>query len=64
MIIKSTYFPHINIHKETWQSTDRRSNNKIDHMLTDGRNESSIMDVRSCRGADCDSDHQLVQIKH
>jgi hypothetical protein len=49
MMIKSTYFPHINIHKESWQSPDR-TNNQMDHILADGRNESSIIDVRSCRG--------------
>ena len=33
-------------------------------MLLDGRNESSIMDVRSCTGADCDCDwdHHLFRI--
>jgi uncharacterized protein len=30
----------------------------------DGRQASNIMDVRSCGGADCDSDHHLVQIKY
>jgi len=64
MIIKSTYFPHINMHTETWQSPDRRTTNQMDHILADGRNESSIMDVRSCRGADCDMNHHLVRIKH
>ena len=62
MIIKSTYFPLINIHKETWQSPDRRTNNHMDHILADGRNESSIMDVRSCRGEDCDLNQHLVRI--
>jgi hypothetical protein len=63
MIIESTYFPHKNINKDTWQSPDRRTNNQIDHVLVDGRHASSIMDVRSCRAADCDSDHHIVRIK-
>jgi hypothetical protein len=63
MIIKSTYFSHINIHKEKCQSPDRRTNNQMDHILADGRNESSIMDVRSCKRVDCDLNHHLVQIK-
>jgi len=59
MIINSKYFLHRNVHKETWQSSDGRTNNEIDRVLLDGRNESSIMDVRSCRGADCDWDNHF-----
>jgi superfamily II DNA helicase RecQ len=62
MIIVSTYFLHGNAHKETWQSPDGRTNNEIGRVLVDGRNEPSIMDIRSCRGADCDWDHHLVRI--
>jgi len=64
MIIKSTYIPHINIHKETWQTPDKRPNNQRDHILADGRNQSSNMDIRRWRGADCDTNHHLIQIKH
>ena len=64
MIIKSTHFPHKNVHKETWQSPDGRTNNHTDHILAYGRRASSIMGVQNCTGADCDLDHQLVQIKY
>lgn len=36
-IIKSPYFPHKNIHMETWQYPDERTNYEIDHELVDGR---------------------------
>jgi len=62
MVIKSTYFLHGNVHKETWQSPDGRTNNENGRVLVDGRNESSIMDVRSCTGADCAWDHNLFRI--
>jgi hypothetical protein len=37
--------------------------NQIDHILTDGRRHSSIRDVRSFRGANCNTDHYLVVSK-
>jgi hypothetical protein len=37
--------------------------NQIEHVLIDMRWHSSILDVQSFRGADCDTDHYLVVAK-
>jgi hypothetical protein len=61
--VKSTMFPHHNIHKYTWTSQDGKTHGQIDHILVDRRRHSNVLDVRSFRAADCDSDHYLVVTK-
>jgi hypothetical protein len=63
LIVKSTTFPHRNIHKRTWTSPDGVTHNQINHGLIDKRRHSNILDVRSFRGADCDTNHYLVVAK-
>jgi hypothetical protein len=56
LVIKSLMFPLRNIHNYTSTSSDER----FVHILIDRKWHSSIFDVRSFRGCDCDTDHQLV----
>ena len=63
LVVKSTMFPHRNIHKHTWTSPDGKTHNQIEHILIDRRWDSSILDVPSFMGADCDTDHYLIVAK-
>jgi hypothetical protein len=56
-------FPHRNFHEYTWTSSDGKTHNQIDHILTDWRWHLSIKDVRSFRGTECDTDHYVVVAK-
>jgi len=45
LVVKSMMFPHQNIHKYTWTSSDGKTQNQIDHILIDRRWHSSILDI-------------------
>jgi hypothetical protein len=62
-LIKSPTSPHNDIYKHTWTSSDSVIHNQTDHVLIDKRRHSNILDVRSFRGADSDTDHYLVVAK-
>jgi hypothetical protein len=57
LVVKCTMLPHRNIQEYTWTSPDGKTHNQIDHILIDRSWHSSILDVRSFMGADCDTDH-------
>jgi hypothetical protein len=63
LVIKSTMFPNRDVLKYTWTSPKGKTHNQIDHVLIDRRWHSSTLDLRSCRGANCDADHYLVVVK-
>lgn len=63
MVVKSTFFPHRNIHKGTWKSPDHHTVNQIDHVIADARHASSVLDVRAFRGPCVGTDHYLVKAK-
>ena len=62
LVVSSTAFPRKNIYKETWKSPDKRTRNQIDHALVDHKHRSSIINVKTQRGADADSDHYMVKV--
>jgi hypothetical protein len=45
--VKSTVFPHCNVHKYTSTSPDGRTHNQINHILVDRQRHSSVLDVQS-----------------
>ena len=60
MVIGTTLFQHKDIHKITWRSPDAHHFSQIDHLLIDSRHAPHLMDVRSHRCANVDSDHFLI----
>ncbi|XP_052903021.1 uncharacterized protein LOC128310418 [Anopheles moucheti] len=62
MTIRSTFFQHAPRFSYTWRSP-QQTYSQIDHVLIDGRHFSDIIDIRTYRGANVDSDHFLVMVK-
>ena len=66
LIISSTYFEHKDIHKGTWKDPAGRTVNQIDHVLINKIRATIVEDVKTMRGANCDSDNFLIRtiIRH
>ncbi|CAD7093988.1 unnamed protein product [Hermetia illucens] len=60
MVVGSTWFARKAVHKHTWASPDGITFNQIDHVLIERRHLSALLNVRTYRGANIDSDHYLV----
>ncbi|KAL4148920.1 hypothetical protein QTP88_003058 [Uroleucon formosanum] len=63
LIVKSMMLPHKDIYKGTWKTPNGRYVSQIDHVLINTRFKNCVYDVKTVRGADCDSDHYLVKGK-
>jgi len=59
--VRSTTFPHKDIHKEIWYSGDGKIANWIDHALISNRVRSATTDIRALREPDIGSDHSLLK---
>lgn len=60
LVIGGSVFSHRRIHKATWVSPDRQTENQIDHVCIVRTFRRSLRDVRVRRGADVASDHHLL----
>jgi len=63
LVVKNTMFPQWNFNEYTWISPDRMIHNQIDHLMIDRRWHLSILDLRSFRETNYDTDHYLVVAK-
>jgi hypothetical protein len=63
LVVKSTMVLYRNIHKYTLTSPEGKTHNQIDHIITERRWHSSVLDVRSFRRVDRDTNNSLVVAK-
>ena len=56
-------FRHKKIYKSTWTAPNRASEGQIDQIVIDARHMSDLLDVRSYRGGNVDSDHYLATVR-
>lgn len=61
--ITNTFFAHKEIHKYTWYQQTRGLKSIIDYLIVRQNSQIKIQDVRVKRGAECGSDHRLLEAK-
>ena len=66
LIISSTCFEHKHIYNGTWNDPAGSTVNQIEHVLINKRRATIVEDMKTMRGANCNSDHSLVRtiIRH
>jgi len=57
MIVKRSMFPHRNFHKYSVTHPDGKTHNQNDHVLIEERLNWNVINGRSLKGTDCDTDH-------
>ena len=63
LVIANNLFQQHKRRLYTWTSPDGQHQNQIDYILCSQRWRSSIQSAKTRRGADCDSDHELLIAK-
>ena len=61
LLISSTIYVHKKIHTGTWKDPANKIVNQMDPILICKRRASTIQDVRTLRGPNCDSNNFLVR---
>ena len=61
--VSNTWFPHMRIHKYTWECKGRGLRSIIDYFLTGMKTRKQVVDVKVVRGAKIGSDHYLILMK-
>ena len=61
--VTNTYFPQPNRRRYSWFSPQDESRHQIDYDLINKLWLTSVINARSCPGADSDSDHLLIKMK-
>ncbi|VDO98586.1 unnamed protein product [Schistosoma margrebowiei] len=60
LVISGTVFPHKRIHKTIWTSPDHTTQNQIDHIRFNKTFRRTIEDVKTKKGADIASCHEVL----